>query len=269
MLFIVSIMGLQGHQLVAASPDVEITDVQVPDQVAQAGSGQVQATVKNLVNTTFDGFARFADETREIRSQSPIDPLSEFVNFTIDPDETITVVVDYTVNETATVGIHTVTFEVNVGGFSFLFAQYPITVNPVATINSVVPGSVFSQGQLGLLLVTIENNADITRTVRIDVWGPKFVNASQAVDLAPGINNIVIPVMPNVSHVYDFGMFPANVSIFYFDEMISSQEVVIPVDMSLLNKILAVILPVGIFLALVLFYMYRKRQRVRVAAASE
>jgi hypothetical protein len=191
------------------------------------------------------------------------------VNFTIGPEESLTVVVDYIVNETATLGVHTVTFEVNVGEFSFLFAQYQIPVLPVASIQSVVAGNVFSQNQAGLLLVSIENHVDRTRSVRLDVFGPKFVNASEDVDLAPGLNIVAIPMLPNVSHVYDFGMFAANVSMYYFDEMIGTEVALVPVDMSLLNKLLAVVLPASIFLILVLFYALRKRQRVRAATTSE
>ena len=267
-LFMTSVIGLQGF-VPAAAPNIQISDVNVPTELYQAERGQVNATVQNLLNTSFDGFARFVDISGEIRSQSPVDPLSEFVNFTIGPEETLTVVVDYTVNETATLGTHTVTFEINVGEFSFLFAQYQITVLPVASIHSVVPGNVFSQDQAGLLLVAIENHVDRTRSVRLDVFGPKFVNASEEVDLAPGLNTVVIPLMPNVTHVYDFGMFTANVSMFYFDEMIGTEIVIVPVDMAILNKLLAIVLPAVIFFVLVLFYALRKRQRVRAAITSE
>ncbi len=268
-LFITSVVGLQGVSPVAADPDIQITDVQVPNEVSQAAIGQVQATVHNLLNISFDGWAQFSDQLGEIRSYSPTDPLIDIVNFTIGPEESLSVVVDYTVNESATVGTHIATFEIIVGDFSFLYEQYLITVIPVATITEVVPGSVFSQGEVGLLLVSIENRVDRTRSVRIEVFGSKFVNSSQDVDIAPGMNTVAIPLMPNVSHVYDFGMFSANVSMYYFDEMISSEVIVVPVDMSLLNKVVAVILPVGIFLALVLFYAFRKRRRVRAATASE
>jgi hypothetical protein len=142
-------------------------------------------------------------------------------------------------------------------------------VLPVASIQSIVPGNVFSQSQPGLLLVSIENHVDRTRTVRIDVFGPKFVNASEEVDIAPGLNTVVISLMPNVTHVYDFGMFPTNISIYYFDEMIGSEIAIVPVDMSLLNKLVAVVFPAGIFLALVLFYALRKRRRMRPVAESE
>jgi len=268
-LFIASVVGLQNPTPVAADPVIQITDVQVPDEVPQAARGQVQATIHNLLNTSFDGYARFSDTSGEIRSRNPLNPLSDLVNFTIGPEETSMVIVYYTVNETASLGVHTATFEINIGEFSFLYEQYPITIIPVASITNVVPGSVFSQDQPGLLLVSIENRVDRTRSVRIDVFGPNIINASQEVDIAPGINNVVIPVMPNVSHVYDFGMFPVNVSMYYFDEMISSQVAMVPVDMSLLNKVIAVFLPVSIFLVLVLFYAFRKRSRLRAAAASE
>jgi hypothetical protein len=269
MLFITSVVGLQGYTPVTAQTNVQISDVQVPDEVSQASSGQVQATVENLLNISMDGFARFTDEWEQIRSYSPIDPLIDLVNFTIGPYETKTVVVDYTVNATATLGVHTATFEVNVGGFAFLLEQYPITVISVARIIDVVPGSVFSHNQPGLLLISIENRGDLTQSVRIEVFGSKFINVSEEIDLAPGTNTVAIPLMPNASHVYDFGMFQANVSMYYFDEIISSEVVTIPVDMSLLNKALAVILPVSIFLILVLFYIFRRRQRLRAAEASE
>ena len=120
-----------------------------------------------------------------------------------------------------------------------------------------------------MLLVSIENRVNQTQSVRIDVFGPKIVNASQDVDIAPGMNTVAIPIMPNASHVYDFGIYPANVSVYYFDEIISSQVVMVPIDMSLLNKVLAIFLPTGIFLALVLFYAFRKRGRLRAAVISE
>ncbi len=265
MLFLTTIVGLQSFTPIRADPDIQVTDVQVPSEVVQAYRGQVQATVRNLLNTSFDGYAQFSDESGEIRSINPINPLSDVVNFTIGPEESITVIVDYEVNESATIGLHIATFEIVVGGFSFLFNQYQITVSPVATITSVVPGAVFSQGQPGLLLISIENRADRTRSVRVEVFGPKFVNSTQDVELAPGNNQLAIPLMPNVSHVYDFGMFPANVSIYYFDELISSEDVIVPVDMLLLNKVVAVILPAGLFLVLVLFYAVRKRGRLRAA----
>ncbi len=264
-LFLTTIVGLQNFTPIRADPDIQVTDVQVPSEVVQAYRGQVQATVHNLLNTSFDGYARFSDESGEIRSINPINPLSDVVNFTIGAEESIIVIVDYEVYESAAIGLHIATFEIVVGGFSFLFNQYQITISPVATITSVVPGAVFSQGQPGLLLVSIENRADRTRSVRVEVFGPKFVNSTHDVDLAPGNNQLAIPLMPNVSHVYDFGMFPANVSIYYFDELISSEEVIVPVDISLLNKVVAVILPAGIFLVLVLFYAVRKRGRLRAA----
>ncbi len=262
-LFLTTIVGLQSFTPIRADPNIQITDVQVPSEVAQAGRGQVLATVHNLLNTSFEGFAHFSDESGEIRSINLINPLSDIVNFTIGPEETATVTVNYEVNESAAIGLHIATFEINVGGFSFLFNQYPITILPVATITSVTPGVVFAQGQPGLLLVSIENRVDRTRSVRVEVFGPKIVNSTQDVELAPGNNQLAISLMPNVSHVYDFGMFPANVSIYYLDELISSKEVIIPVDMSLLNKGVAVILPVGIFLVLVLLYAVRKRGRLR------
>ena len=268
-MFITSVIGFQAYSPAAADPNIQITDVQVPDEVPQASRGQVQATVENLLNLTFDGWARFSDTSGDIRSINPFDPLRDLVNFTIGPFETKTVIVDYVVNDTAMLGTHIATFEINVGDFSFLFEQYSITIIPVAAITEVVPGSIFTQSGPGFLLVSIENRVDQTQTVRIDIWGPKFINASQEVDLAPGTNTIAIPLMPNVSHVYDFGMFPANVSMFYQDDMLSSEVVLVPVDMTLLNQIIAIILPVGIFLALVLFYAFRKRGRVRAAASSE
>jgi hypothetical protein len=260
---------LQCYQPVAAEEDIQITDVQVPLEIPQAASGQVNATIHNLLNTSFDGYARFSDGAGDIRSRNPADPLIDIINFTIGPEESKTLIVDYIVNETAALGEHIATFEINIGGFSFLYEQYSITVAPVARIINIVPGSVFSQGQIGLLLVSIENRVDLTKSVRIEVFGPKFVNSSQEVDVAPGINTIAIPVVTNISHVYDFGMFPANVSLYYFDDLINSKTVMVPVDMSLLNKVVAVILPASIFLALVLFYAFRKRQRVHAAAVSE
>ncbi len=268
-LFIASILGLPAYTPVAAQPNIQITDVQVPYEIPQASSGQVQATVHNLLNISLDGWARFSDQIGEIRSQSPINPLIELVNFTIGPEESMTVVVEYKVNETATLGVHIATFEISVGDFSFLYEQYPITVIPVASITNVVPGSVFSQNQIGLLLVSIENRVNEIKSVRIEVFGSKFVNSSQEVEILPGSNTVAIPLMPNVTHVYDFGMFPANVSMYYFDEFISSQVITIPVDTSLVNKIVTIILPAGIFLGLVLFYAFRKRRRVRATTPTE
>ncbi|MFX1576377.1 MAG: hypothetical protein ACFFCF_04315 [Promethearchaeota archaeon] len=268
-LFITSFVGLQNYTPIAAETDVQITDVQVPNEVAQGSTGQVQATVQNLLNVSLEGFAHFLDMSGEIHSINPANPLTHIVNFTIGPEESLTVIVDYVVNETASVGVHTVTFEISVGGFSFLFEQYSINVVSVVRIVDIMPGSVFSQAQAGLLLVSIENRVDLTKTVRIEVFGPKFVNMSQEVDIAPGMNTVAIPLMPNVTHVYDFGIFPANVSVYFFEELVSSHIVSIPVDMSLVNKTVAIILPVGIFLILVVFYAFRKRQRERSAAVSE
>lgn len=268
-LFITSFIGLQNYTPITAEIDVQITDVQVPNEVAQASTGQVQATVQNLLNVSLEGFAHFSDMSGEIHSINPADPLIHIVNFTIGPEESLTVIVDYVVNETASVGVHTVTFEISVGGFSFLFEQYSITVVSVVRIVEIMPGSVFSQAQAGLLLVSIENRVDLTKTVRIEVFGPKFVNMSQEVDIAPGMNTVAIPLMPNITHVYDFGIFPANVSVYFSEELVSSHIVSIPIDMSLVNKTVAIILPVGIFLILVVFYAFRKRQRERSAAVSE
>ncbi len=140
---------------------------------------------------------------------------------------------------------------------------------PVAAITEIVPGLVFDQSQVGFLLVAIENRVSRQRSVRVEAFSPKFFNASEDVVLAPGQNNIVLPLMPNATQVYDFGMFPVNVTIYYFDEAIDSQVILVPVDMSPLNKVLAVILPVSIFLVLVVFYLFRKWRRIRTTSASE
>jgi hypothetical protein len=246
-----------------------VTDVVVPDQVAQAERGQVQATVHNLENNTFDGWANFTDNLGEIISEDPSDPYDPTLNFTIGPFEELTIVLDYSVAENATIGTHIATFQVNVGTFSFLFEQYELPVVSAVTILSIVPGQVFQQNQPGSLVVSIENRVTQTLTIRLEAFGPKFVNSSEEYVLSPGQNDVVLPLMNNVSHVYDFGMFLVNVSLYYLDERVDSQEILVPVDMTFINKLLAVILPVVIFILIVVFYAFRKRRRIRAAASSE
>lgn len=261
---------MQTYSPVSAQPiPIEVADVAVPNQVFQASRGQVNATVHNLHNQSYDGFARFFDDLGEITSVNPSDPTLDTVNFTVGPESQLDVVLDYVVADDAIIGLHVATFEVNVGGYSFLFEQYDLTVSPVATITSLVPGQVFQQGQVGVLLVSIENQVDRPRSVRLEAVGPNFVNATIDVDLSPGQNNVVIPILHNATTVYDFGMFAVNVSMYYNDELIDSQETIVPVDMALTNKLLAVILPAGIFLLLVAIYAFRKRQRMRAALTSE
>jgi hypothetical protein len=89
------------------------------------------------------------------------------------------------------------------------------------------------------------------------------------VELAPGQNNIVFPLTHNSTHVYDFGMSLANISLYYADEMIDSTLLLVPVDMTVVNKIVAIIIPVAVFLLLVFIYAFRKRRRIRAASASE
>jgi hypothetical protein len=248
---------------------VEVTDVVVPIEVAQAASGQVQATVHNLVNNTLEGWARFSDNLGEIISEDPSDPYDEFLNFTISPYEELPIVLGYSVVENATIGTHIATFEVNVGSFSFLFEQYEISVVSAVRILSIAPGQVSQQNQLGSLVVSLENRVTQTVTVRLDTFGPKFTNSSEEYLLSPGQNDVVLPLMNNMSHIYDFGMFLVNVSLYYLDERVDSQEILVPVDMTFINKLLAVILPVVIFILIVVFYAYRKRRRIRTTASSE
>jgi hypothetical protein len=270
MLFIASALGIQSFSPVTAQPiPIEVTNVEVPNEVAQAARGQVKATITNPQDLTHEGFAQFFDNLGEITSHNPSDPFYPIINFTIDPESQLDIVLDYSVHENATIGLHTVTFEINVGGFSFLFEQYEIPVISVATITTVTPAYVFSQGTTGALIVSIENRVDRPRVVRLDAFGPKFTNTSLQVELAPGQNNIVLPLTHNSTHVYDFGMSLANISLYYADEMIDSTVLLIPVDMTVLNKTVAIIIPVSIFLLLVFIYAFRKRQRTRAAAASE
>lgn len=248
---------------------IEVTDVVVPDEVAQAAHGQVQAIVHNRENITLDGWARFSDDLGEIISEDPSDPYDEFLNFTIGPFEDLPIVLGYSVADNATIGTHIATFEVNVGTFSFLFEQYEISVVSAAEILSIVPGQVSQQNQPGSLVVFLENRVTHTITVRLEVFGPKFTNSSEDYVLSPGQNAVVLPLMNNMSHVYDFGMFLVNVSLYYLDERVDSQEILVPVDMTFINKLLAVILPVVIFILIVVFYAYRKRRRIGMAASSE
>ena len=248
---------------------IEITDVVVPDEVAQAAHGQVQAIVHNRENITLDGWARFSDNLGEIISEDPSDPYDEFLNFTIGPFEDLPIALGYSVADNATIGTHIATFEVNVGTFSFLFEQYEISVVSAVRILSIVPGQVSQQNQPGSLVVFLENRVTQTVTVRLEAFGPKFTNSSEEYVLTPGENAVVLPLMNNMSHVYDFGMFLVNVSLYYLDERVDSQEVLVPVDMTFINKLLAVILPVVIFTLIVVFYAYRKRRRIRMAASSE
>jgi hypothetical protein len=248
---------------------IEVTDVVVPDEVAQAGRGQVEAIIHNMENNTFDGWARFSDQSGEIISENPSDPYDPFLNFTIGPFEELPIVLGYSVVEDARIGTHTVTFEVNVASFSFLFQQYELPVVSAVAILTVAPGQVFQQNLVGSLVVSLENRVEQTRTVRLEAFGPKFVNSSEEYVLSPGQNDVVLPLLNNVSHVYDFGMFPVNVSLFYLDEQVDSTEILVPVDMTFINKLVAVILPVVIFILIVVFYMFRKRRRIRRAASSE
>jgi hypothetical protein len=270
MLILVSAFGISTYSTVSAQPPpIQINDIMVPNEVAQDENGQVQATIINPQNQSFNGFAKFYDNFDEISSYNPSNPYESKVNFTIGPESELDLILPYTVAYNATIGLHIVTFEIDIGGFSFLFNQYEITVVPVATITSIVPGQVFTQSQVGILLVYIENHVDHPVNVSLDVFGSKFVNASEEVELSPGQNNIVIPILNNATHVYDFGISAVNVSMYYNDELISSQVILVPVDMTLVNKVLAVILPACIFLILVLVYAFRKRRRVRRAVTSE
>lgn len=247
---------------------IEVTDVVVPDEVAQAADGQVQAIVHNRENITLDGWARFSDDLGEIISEDPSDPYDEFLNFTIGPFEDLPIVLGYSVADNATIGPHIATFEVNVGTFSFLFEQYEISVVSAARILSIVPGQVYQQNLPGSLVVFLENRITQSVTVRVEAFGPKFTNSSEEYVLSPGQNGVVLPLINNMSHVYNFGMFAVNVSLYYLDQRVDSQEVLVPVDMTFINKLLAVILPVVIFILIVVFYAYRKRQRMRMAASS-
>ncbi len=256
-LLFVTLFGPSGSaQLVQAQTPIEISNVGVPDQVPQAYQGQVTATVYNSINQTFDnGFAQFTDDSDEISCT--------LVNFSIDFEEELNITVEYRVVENATLGYHNVTFEINVGEYSFLFKQYQLEVIPAAVIISLTTGTVFSQNQAGIVVATIENRVDSPRTVQLDLFGASFANASEEIELAPGINTVAIIIQHEASHVYDFGMSLVNLSMNYEGALIGSIVTVIPVDMLLLNKVFAIILPVVIFEVLVLFYAFRKWKRMR------
>lgn len=260
LLLVVSTVGLTGGARAVGShaQPIEVTDIQVPKEVAQATRGQVSANVTNSVNETLSGFARFTDNDSQITCT--------IFNFTIAYQQKLNVTVDYRVADDAKLGPLPVTFEISVGGFSFLLQQYVVEVIPVAAITSLVPGQVFNQGQAGILVAIILNRADHTKTVRLDTFGPKFINTSEETELAPGTNTIALLLQHNASHVYDFGMCPVNLSIYYKDKLIGSAVAVIPVDMTLLNKALGVIAPLLVFECLVLFYAYRKMRRTRAAS---
>ena len=260
LLLVVSTVGLTGGARAVSShaQPIEVTDIQVPKEVAQATRGQVSANVTNSVNETLSGFARFTDNDSQITCT--------IFNFTIAYQQKLNVTVDYRVADDAKLGPLPVTFEISVGGFSFLLQQYVVEVIPVAAITSLVPGQVFNQGQAGILVAIILNRADHTKTVRLDTFGPKFINTSEETELAPGTNTIALLLQHNASHVYDFGMCPVNLSIYYKDKLIGSAVAVIPVDMTLLNKALGVIAPLLVFECLVLFYAYRKMRRTRAAS---
>jgi hypothetical protein len=260
LLLVLSTVGVSGgaQTVSSQSSPVEVTDVRVPQEVAQATRGEVTATVHSTVNQTLEGFARFTDNDSQITST--------VFNFTISYQQQLNVTVEYRVADDAILGPRTVTFEINVGGFSFLLQQYTVEVIPVAAITSLVSGQVFGQGQAGVLVVVIENRADRTKTVRLDTYGPKFINSSQEAELAPGTNTLALLLQHNATHVYDFGMCTVNVSLYYNDEFIGRAATVIPVDMTLLNKVLGVIAPLLVFEVLVLFYAYRKIRRTRVTS---
>jgi len=260
LLLVVSTVGLTGGARAVSSraQPIEVADIQVPNEVAQATRGQVSANVTNSVNETLSGFARFTDNDSQITCT--------IFNFTIAYQQKLNVTVDYRVADDAKLGPLPVTFEISVGGFSFLLQQYVVEVIPVAAITSLVPGQVFNQGQAGILVAIILNRADHTKTVRLDTFGPKFINTSEETELAPGTNTIALLLQHNASHVYDFGMCPVNLSIYYKDKLIGSAVAVIPVDMTLLNKALGVIAPLLVFECLVLFYAYRKMRRTRAAS---
>ena len=257
---VVSTIGLTGGAQAVSSrgQPIEVADITVPQEVAQATRGQVSANVTNSVNETLSGFARFTDNDSQITCT--------ISNFTIAYQQKLNVSVDYRVADDAKLGPLPVTFEINVGGFSFLLQQYVVEVIPVAAVTSLLPGQVFSQGQAGILVAIILNHADHTKTVRLDTFGPKFVNSSQETELAPGTNTIALLLQHNASHVYDFGMCPVNLSIYYNDKLIGSAVALIPVDMTLLNKVLGVIVPLLVFECLALFYAYRKMRRSRAAS---
>lgn len=262
LLLVLSTIGLSGGVQAASSQSqpIEVTITYAPEEVPQASRGQVSATVYNSVNETLAGFARFTDNDSQITC-------TQF-NFTIAYQQHLNITVEYRVVDEATLGPRAVIFEVNVGGFSFLLQQYVVQVIPVAAITSLDPGQVFAQGQTGFLVAVILNHADHTKTVRLDTYGPKFVNTSQETELAPGNNTIALLLQHNATHVYDFGMCPVNLSIYYKDKFIGSAVAVIPVDMTLLNKALGVVVPLLVFECLVLFYAYRKMRRTHAASAT-
>ncbi|MFX1475389.1 MAG: hypothetical protein ACFFCO_07940 [Promethearchaeota archaeon] len=256
LMFITFLGPSGGAQQVQAQIPVEISNVEVPDQVPQAHHGEVNATVYNSINQTFDdGFAQFIDDTGEITCT--------MVNFSIDFEEEVNITVQYQVAENATTGYHNATFEINVGGYSFLLEQYLLEVIPAATIISLTTGMVFSQNQPGIVIATIENRVGSIRNVTLEFFGASFANATTEVELAPGINTLAITLQHEAVHIYDFGLSPVNMSISYKGVVIGSIVAVIPVDMLLLNKVFAIILPVAIFECLVVFYAFRKRQRLR------
>ncbi len=260
-LFVAFLIGFQGAQsTTSAQNPVQITDVVTPDQVPQASQGQVSATVYNSVNQTFEGFAQFTDNSSEITCT--------LVNFTIGYQETKNIIVNYHVADNATIGPHLTTFEISLSHVSFLYQQYELLVTPVAAISQAVPGHIFYQGQMGTLIVEIISQADRTSSVRVEVFGLKFVNVSQDIELAPGNNTIAIGLVHNASHVFDFGMNYANITLYYQEVKISSALALIPVDLSPINKLLAIIVPVVVFEILVLYYAYRKLRRRRQIASS-
>jgi hypothetical protein len=258
-LLVVASLGMSGlaYPVNAQDHPIEITNVNIPDELPQADRGEVSATVYNPVNETFEGFAQFSDNISEITCT--------MFNFTIGYKEEVDVTVEYTVHENATLGNHLTTFEICVGYFSYT-NQYQLEVIPVATITSLTAGQVFLQGQTGFLLVDVENRVNRVRHVRLDTYGVNFTNISQEIDIAPGINTIVISVKHNMSHFFDFGMCPVNVSLYYGDALIDSAEGIIPIDMLVLNKVVGVIVPVLIFEFLVLFYVFRKIKRSRTTS---
>jgi hypothetical protein len=259
--FLAFLIGFQGSQsTISAQDPVQITDVVTPEQVSQATQGQVTATVYNSVNQTFEGFAQFTDNSSEITCT--------LVNFTIGYQETKNIIVNYRVAENATIGPHLTTFEINVGQVSFLYYQYELPVTPVAAISQAIPGHIFYQGQPGILIAEILNRADRTSNVRVELFGSSFINVTQDVELAPGNNTIAIALVHNASHVFDFGMGYVNITLFYKDVKISSALALIPVDLSPINKLLAIIVPVAVFEILVLYYAYRKLRRTRQITSS-
>ena len=257
--FLFLMIGLPSNvpSVSAQPPTIDVTNVVTPDQASQGFHGHVSATLFNHLNQTFEGYAQFTDVDEEIKT------VADFVNFTIGYQEELTVIVPYQVDENATIGPKLVLFEINVGGFSFLYEQYVLEVIPVAEILWIFPGQVLSQKQVGVLFATIQNHSNHTRTVQLELFGSNFFNASIGVDLAPGENNVALSITHNASHIYDFGIFPVNLSIYYQNILINSFVANLPVDMSPLNKVLGIILPITIFLAIVLYYTIRKRRRIQ------